>query len=52
MMWRSIYARPCNGVKFKSSPHFTVRPQYCTNVVIDRIHIEVGRCMLTLSNPC
>ena len=33
-------ARPYSGVKFKSSPHFTVRPQYCTNVRIDRIHIE------------
>jgi polygalacturonase len=29
-----------SGIKFKSSPHFTVRPQYCTDVDIDHIQIE------------
>lgn len=29
-----------SGVTFKSSPHFTLRPQYCTNVDIDHVNIE------------
>jgi polygalacturonase len=29
-----------SGIKFKNSPHFTVRPQYCTDVDINHIHIE------------
>ena len=29
-----------SGVKFKSSAHFTVRPQYCRNVAIDHISID------------
>ena len=29
-----------SGVTFKSSPHFTLRPQYCTDVDIDHVRIE------------